>query len=151
MIRLFQSVESLLGEAPPFEADEIESRNLERVTGGFDVRGDVFGYPITTSNDGMATDLNELVDGHDPSDNNVIVDLDVTSDVHGIGKNNVIADSAVVSDMDVGHQETVAADYGFVALSRTAMKAAKLPYGVSIPDFEGSGIALIFEVLGSIA
>ena len=140
----------LLRKAAAFEADEIKSGSFEGITGSPDVRGDILGHPVATSNDGMASDFNELVNGHNTPDNSVIMDLRVPSHIHNICKYNVVTDPAVVGDMDVGHQKTVAPDDGFIAVSCTAMKAAKLPYDVSIPDLESGRITLIFEILGSI-
>ncbi len=68
-----------------------------------------------------------------------------------VGQDAMVADRAIVADVAVDHEKVVAADLGPERMNGAAMDGHLFAKNVKVADFRGSGLIVIFEVLGPLA
>ena len=134
-------------ESPPFQSDRIEPCGPQGISGRFDIGRDILGDSVSSSDEGMAADLDELMYGDQAANVGVIVDLGVSAHIHGIGQDDVIADPTIMGDMYIGHQEAVMADCRFHAGRCAAMETAEFADDGPVSDLQCGRLPPVFEIL----
>jgi len=143
-----QGADVVFGESAALEADLVEATCLGVVAFSDGVRGDVLRDTGHASDDRMATDPAELMDGGESGNDGVIFDGDVAGEGGVVREDDVVAELAVVRDVGVAEEEVIAADSCRGVLVRAAMDGAVFAESVPITDFEPGRLAVILEILG---
>lgn len=146
-----EGADVVFGEAATLEADLVETTGFGVVAFGDGVGGDVLRDTGHAADDGVAADTRELVDGGESGNDGVVLDGDVSGDGGVVRKNDMAADLAFVGNVGVTEEKVVTANAGRSVIESAAMDRAVLAELVPVTDLKGSGLAGVFEILGSSA
>src|SRR5699024_9413772 len=100
------------------------------------------------ADEGVRTDLAELVHARIAGHDHPVADLDVPGQGRIIGKDGVVADDAVVRDVHVGQKPVVVADARDAATAFSApVHRDEIPKHVVVADFQARRLTGVFLVL----
>src|SRR6185503_3013668 len=100
------------------------------------------------TDEAIAADAAELVDGRTRADVGEVLDADVTAERGMRPEDGPAPDVAVVGDVHVGHEQIVVFDRRLTAAaSRAPVDGDELAEDIAAPDSQGGGFALVLQVL----
>src|SRR5690625_2169832 len=98
-VTLIERLDRLGREAAPLETDRVEAMHPGRIAVDHHKGGRILGDNRTTTGHGVRTEITELVDSRQSTQDGEIAERDVAGQRHLIGQNTVVADDTVVADM----------------------------------------------------
>lgn len=138
----------VLGKAATLETDQVEAAGVGGIAVDNHEGRHVLDNLGAAANNRMLADAAELVDRTHAGNDGMIFNDDVAGDANGVGKDDVAAELAVVGDVGVAEQQIMRADAGGQAFVGAAVDGGVFAKNVVVADFEVSGIAEVFEILG---
>ena len=148
LVGFAQRVDRILFEAAPLQSDGVDASNLSREPLDDHVGGAVLGNPGASADEGVATDRDEMVDGHPAADDRAGLNVNVSRQDGGVRENAVVLDDRVVGDVGSGHDVVSVSDSGFAgACRRSLVDRDPFANDVPIPDDRQGILALVLEVL----
>jgi hypothetical protein len=90
----------------------------------------------------------ELMHHGETAENGEVSYLHMPSQLYAIGEYRIVSHLAIMRHVYIGHDPVVVTDLGnTMVLNSSAIERAKLPYRISVADFQSRGLACVFLVL----
>src|SRR5688572_8675688 len=139
-------------EAAALQALAVDALGFRGRAGDQEVRRHVARHRGVVGEEGVRTDLAELVDRGVAGQDHPVAELHVAGECRAVRHDALAADDAVVRDVRVRHEQAVVTDRGHAAAARrAAVDRAELPEHVAVADLEPRRLTGVLAVLRGVA